>query len=555
MTIAEYIIEKLKNNNCKHVIGIPGTTCADFFDAMDRDKDISYIIPANELEAGYIADGYGRYGEISALCVSYGVGTLSLVNAVASAYTERVPIIVINGGPTSEDITVETSFGSLFSHSTGEPDTDLKVFEHITVYAKIMSDLRNVRELIDEAFLQATIQSRPVYIEIPQDYWNLDLERTDIQYSYFLNELQKVINCNADEVLIIAGVEIVRKKLQDITFELINKSGADYATTTLSKSFVSEGSNSKFIGCFDNDTYFKENSRLKDLSKYKLILSLGNIWGIDHRGFVIDNYSKMVNISFNAARIGFKTFREIDIEVILGILIDKADNLFAMNTLFSNKRKISDAYRKPSNLITHDNLFAAIEVQLLKNNKHTQLVLDTCLASFPGADVSLKNSGMYLSNPIWLSIGQSVPAAIGAYLKNNKKPLIVTGDGGFQMVMQTFGTMVKYKIPALIIVIDNASYAIEQFLLDQIHPEHTDEYNYVDVRPWNYHNLPEVFNGGSGYCCSAISELIEKLNDWFDNAEHITEPCIISCKIPKDDLPGKLKRKTINKGLNTFRLR
>lgn len=550
MTVAEYILKKLKKHNCQYVVGIPGTTCSDFFDAMDRDVDMSYIIPANELEAGYIADGYGRYGDISALCVSYGVGTLSLVNAVASAYTERVPMIVINGGPTSEDIAVETSLGSLFSHSTGEPDTDLKIFEHITVYSKKLSDLGNIKEIIDEAFSQATSQSRPVYIEIPQDYWNLDIEDKDIHYSYFFNELKKAINCNKDEVLIIAGAEIVRRKLERVTFELLKKSGVDYATTPLSKSFISEDSNSGFIGCFDNDTYFEGHSRLKDLSKYKLILSLGNIWGIDHRGFIIDNYAKMVDISFNAARIGFKTFREIDIETILDLLLEKEGHLFVGNTV-----PVDSVAHISANLLTHDALFAAIEAQLLKNNTNTQLVLDTCLASFPGADVSLKNSGMYLSNPIWLSIGQSAPAAIGAYLKNNKKPLVITGDGGFQMVMQTFGTMVKYKIPALIIVVDNASYAIEQFLLDQIHPEHTDKYEYVDVRPWNYHNLPQIFNGGTGYCCSTITELIERLNAWFNNTEHVTEPCIISCKIPKEDLPSKLKRKTLDNGLNTFRLR
>ena len=133
--------------------------------------------------------------------------------------------------------------------------------------------------------------------------------------------------------------------------------------------------------------------------------------------------------------------------------------------------------------------------------------------------------------------------------------MIVTGDGGFQMVMQTFDTMVKYKIPALIIVVDNASYTIEQLLLDQIHPEHTDKYKYVDVRPWSYQNLPQVFNGGTGYCCSTITELVGRLNTWFNNAEYTREPCIISCKIPKQDLPGKLKRKTIEKGLSTFRLR
>ena len=150
MTIAEYIIKKLKEYGCNHVAGIPGTSCAGFFNAIDRDENIDYILTTNELESGYIADGYGRNGCFGAVCVSYGVGTLSLLNAIASAFTERVPLLVINGGPTEKDLRIEREFGSLFSHSTGAKQTDLHVFKHVTVFAEIIDNFANSLQIVKE---------------------------------------------------------------------------------------------------------------------------------------------------------------------------------------------------------------------------------------------------------------------------------------------------------------------------------------------------------------------------------------------------------------------
>ena len=87
MELSEYVISLLKQNETNHVFGIPGTSCDSFFDAIDGDPEMSYFVTVNELEAGYAADGYGRGKGIGVVCVSYGVGTLSLVKAVAGGFT------------------------------------------------------------------------------------------------------------------------------------------------------------------------------------------------------------------------------------------------------------------------------------------------------------------------------------------------------------------------------------------------------------------------------------------------------------------------------------
>jgi indolepyruvate decarboxylase len=108
------------------------------------------LITASDLEAGYAADGYARMRGIGTVCVTYGVGTLSLVSVIAGAYAERSPIIVLNGGPTEEDLRRLRQDGTLFSHSLGivpprrpgqtdvpEPDMlgDIAIFRRVCVHA------------------------------------------------------------------------------------------------------------------------------------------------------------------------------------------------------------------------------------------------------------------------------------------------------------------------------------------------------------------------------------------------------------------------------------
>lgn len=182
ITVSDFIIKRLKELGCRHIFSIPGTSCADFLLKLDDNPNIDYVVPVNELEAGYIADGYARQNNIGVLSVSYGVGTLSLANAVASALTERVPMIILNGGPTEEDLRIEREMGILFSHSTGRLHTDYEVFKHITLGATILKNFSRAQEKIDHLFSLATKEWGPVYLEIPQNKWldEIDYEETPL---------------------------------------------------------------------------------------------------------------------------------------------------------------------------------------------------------------------------------------------------------------------------------------------------------------------------------------------------------------------------------------
>src|SRR3954470_4155711 len=99
-TVPYYILPRLVEQHVDTLFGVPAAYCSELFDATQA-YHVRSVVTASDLEAGYAADGYARTKGLGAVAVAYGVGTLSMMSAIAGAYVERSPVVVINGGPTA----------------------------------------------------------------------------------------------------------------------------------------------------------------------------------------------------------------------------------------------------------------------------------------------------------------------------------------------------------------------------------------------------------------------------------------------------------------------
>lgn len=99
---------------------------------MIAEPKLNVVGCCNELNAGYAADGYARSRGVGACVVTFTVGGLSIINAIAGAYSENLPVICIVGGPNSND------FGTnrILHHTIGLPDfsQELRCFQTVTCY-------------------------------------------------------------------------------------------------------------------------------------------------------------------------------------------------------------------------------------------------------------------------------------------------------------------------------------------------------------------------------------------------------------------------------------
>lgn len=554
-TVAEFITLRLKQLGCHHVFGVPGTSCSDFIDSLVADPDMHFINTVNELEAGYAADGYGRQGALGAVSVAYGVGTLSMANGIASALTERVPLAVINGGPTDKDLSLEAEYDVLFSHSTGFGKTDLHVFKELTLAAEEFRELDGAADRIDALLITALEQSGPVYIEIPQDLWKKPIGHFSANLSYsakrhtagkqqFVRALEDKL-AHAQKPVVLLGAELVRFGLIDEAMQFVESQGLPFYTTLLSKSLVSE-SHPLFCGVYDSD--LAPSTITQGVESSDCVIALGCLFGIDHRYMVISLKEKLIRVAFNKAMVGSHVLPKLSlgaaIEAIntLPILNSQSNTVPSVAGLSYQQRReqwqskfTNDPY---SGTLGHDGIFAAIGDFLNTTHAPYYISLDTCLASFPGADIPVTDTQCFLANPIWLSIGQGTPAAIGSYFATGKRPLIVTGDGGFQMVSQAFSSFVQNNIPAIIVIVDNGSYAIEQFLIDGSFFTEPGKapLDYVMLNGWKYENMPHVYNGGIGLRVNTYEDLLGALQHAHARDD---QPCVIAAQIPMKDLPAE----------------
>ena len=98
-TVADYIVRRLARQQVDTLFGVPAAYCSPLFDAAIR-QGMRTVVTASDLKAGYAADSYARTKGLGAASVAYGVGALSMINAIAGGFVERSPVVVVNDEPT-----------------------------------------------------------------------------------------------------------------------------------------------------------------------------------------------------------------------------------------------------------------------------------------------------------------------------------------------------------------------------------------------------------------------------------------------------------------------
>ncbi len=166
MTAGRYLIRRLEQLGLKHIFGVPGDYVLKFLDLIEE-SNIDLVTTCNELNAGYAGDAYARTAGLGAVCVTYGVGGFSVYNAVAGSFAERVPLVVISGGPS---LSLRGRLHPyLLHHTIGDMNLQRDIFEKITQAAVVLSNPAQAPSQIDETLAACLRYSRPVYIEIPAD--------------------------------------------------------------------------------------------------------------------------------------------------------------------------------------------------------------------------------------------------------------------------------------------------------------------------------------------------------------------------------------------------
>ena len=163
-TVGTCLIAQLEAAGIRHAFGIPGDYILKFYEALYH-SGIQHIGTTREDTAAFAADAYARCSGLGVVVVTYGVGALSCINAIAGANAESSPVIIVSGAPGTD----EQAGDILLHHRFGPYRYQREIFKHICCITAVLDDASTAMAHIEEAIYAAQRHSRPAYIELPRD--------------------------------------------------------------------------------------------------------------------------------------------------------------------------------------------------------------------------------------------------------------------------------------------------------------------------------------------------------------------------------------------------
>ncbi|HZD34793.1 MAG TPA: thiamine pyrophosphate-binding protein [Nitrososphaeraceae archaeon] len=546
--VGSLLIQRLYDYGVRHIFGVPGDYVLGFYRQLVQSNKLEIINTCDEQGAGFAADAYARINGLGVVCVTYCVGGLKVVNATAQAFAEKSPLVIISGAPGIK----ERRKNPLLHHKTKEFETQLKVFEHVTVDTVILDDPRTAIKDIERVLSSARRYSRPVYIELPRDMLSAliptsvlyeDIQGADrtgdkLEAEYYetnrssmkeaLAEATTMINWSRQPVLV-AGLEIQRFSLQDRLLQLIDKTNIPVVSTVLSKSTLSED-HPCYLGVYEG-AMGRQVVREYVESSDCLILLGAMMTDIN---FAMSptpiEQSRCIYISSEKLSIKHHNFENIFLNDFLSNLLEAPLRKRIVVNLEKQDMKSRHFIAKKNQKITVTRLFECLNSAITDN---TIVITDVGDSLYGALDLIIHQQTEFLSPAYYLSVGFAVPAAIGAQLANsNLRPLVIVGDGAFQMTGMEVSTIARFNLNPIIVILNNKGYLTERVMLDG---------PFNDILPWNYSQIPMILNNhGKGFIVETEEQLEESLNAAINRYDN--EFCILDVRLEVHDASFALQR-------------
>jgi indolepyruvate decarboxylase len=497
--IGDYLIERLRNLGVRHVFGVPGDYVLSFFDLLQK-SPLKIVNTCDEQGAGFAADAYARVRGLGVVCVTYGVGGLKVANTTAQAYAEKSPVVIISGAPGMR----EREKNPLLHHKVREFNTQKCVFEQLTAASTVLDDPQTALQEIDRVLHTALTQKRPVYIELPRDMVSVEgiahykqaqvHEASDpVTLRASVAEATAMLN-RARQPVILADVEIHRFGLQKELMRLIEKANLPAAATILGKSVIGEN-HPFYLGVYAGAMCREEVRRYVEQSD--CVLMLGAFMTDTNMGIFTARLDPARCIAATTERlsIGYHYYDGVRFKDFLRGLLKAPLRRRARPKI--PRPPVTPAFHASGKKrITVRRLFQRLNSFLREN---TMVISDVGDALFGAADLNIHQHTEFLGTAYYASMGFAVPAAVGAQLgRPERRPLVLVGDGAFQMTGMELTTAARHRLNPIVIVLNNAGYGTERHIQDG---------PYNDVAPWNYHLLPDVIGQGCGFSVETEEEL------------------------------------------------
>ncbi|PEK58759.1 alpha-keto acid decarboxylase family protein [Bacillus wiedmannii] len=427
-TVSTYLLDRLSELGIEHIFGVPGDYNLAFLDDVLAHEKLKWIGNCNELNAAYTADGYARIKGIAALITTFGVGELSALNGVAGSYAENVPVHI--------QLPID-----VYNKPINKPTEPI-------LHKPVLSN----KYALDKMLLHATSK---------------------------INSAKKPV--------ILADFEVARFHAEEYLHQFVEKTGFPIATLSMGKGIFPE-QHPQFIGIYTGDVsspYLR-----KRIDESDCIISIGvkltdTITGGFTQGFMKE---QVIDIHPYTVKIIDKKYGPVVMKDVLQQLSDliehRNEDTLEIKPFISELLSMTEEFNPKAQMVTQKRFWQQIYHFLQENDV---LIAEQGTPFFGSAAIPLPNNTTYVAQPLWGSIGYTLPALLGTQLADlSRRNILIIGDGSFQVTVQELSTILRQNLKPIIFLINNNGYTVERAI-------HGENQPYNDIQMWDYTKLANTF--------------------------------------------------------------
>jgi len=483
MKLSDYVLDFLKKQGVNHAFLITGGAIMNIVDSFDENKNIKYICTTQEQGAAIAAEAYSRINKnLGVAMATSGPGATNLITGIGCAYFDSIPTLYITGQVNTYESTWESG-----PRQVGFQETDIvSMIKPITKMAVKVDNPEDIRYYLEKAiYIAKTGRPGPVLLDIPMNVQRAPIEpeklrsyipeKSEIDYNLLNRKIEQTIELinQSRRPVIILGAGVKLGKAEDKARKFVEKLGIPVALTWGAMDVLPHN-HPLFIEGFGVSANRAGNFAVQNSD---LIITFGSRLDTRQTGGKPETFArsaKKVIIDVDKDELykgrGVKIDIDINFDVndFLNEINKKIDNI-RVNDLSEWKIKIKEWKQRypiclPEYYAQRDKINPYVFMDVLSDEcKENDIVITDAGGNLTWTMQGFKvKEGQKLFSAFGNSpMGYSLPAAMGASVAANNKPVIcIIGDGGIKMNINELETIVRYKLPVKIFVINNHEYGI-----------------------------------------------------------------------------------------------
>ena len=455
---ANALVRNLEQRGIKTVFGYPGGTIMPVYDAL-LDSGVEHLLCRHEQGAAFAAIGYARSSGRPGVCIATsGPGATNLITALADAYLDSIPVVVITG---------QVPTALMGTDAFQEMDI-LGLSLSCTKHSFLVTKADELCDTLNKAFaLAVSGRPGPVLVDIPKD---IQLAATRYQPPL------EVVNDQPESEpaeLLQAAKELMQQSQRPVAYVGggVGMAGAvQELRTFLDRSRISSVCTLKGIGCIEPDRpeflgmLGMHGTRGANVAVQEcdLLIAIGARFD-DRVTGKLDAFAagaKVIHLDIDPAEFGKRRRADVclrgDLKSNLSALTADASPTMDdwLQTCLNLKMVSHWSYDKPG-----DDIFAPLLLKQLSEQLPGNAVVSCDVGQhqmWVAQHMSFSHPQNHLSSGGLGTMGFGLPAAVGAAMARPDDPVVlVSGDGSFMMNVQELATIKRRQLPIKIVLIDN----------------------------------------------------------------------------------------------------